>query len=340
MKTIFRLYDKNKTKIKSTIFDLINGNLETKQTKGLAYILKEYPDLVFDLIKKSGIKTPTFNKSKVSSIEVSAEKITTSNKRVDILIKIDVFNKPCLALIIEAKSIKLRIDPSHVITQVQGYLDDTEIPELNEYKKFPIILTKYKSLLSEDLISISWNDLIELMEKRIKKIPGSLLEQYYDFITEVDADMKYYEVEVLSLPAGNSIEFVEEHFIYECPDTKDYNYKKPIYLTFRKSGGGEMNALYKIVEIVILNPAIQSEVERIKDIDLDEKIKQRLVNYIDNVAIKKEEFEHRFYLLSKDERIELDNRPKPPKNNAKFTYYRLSDILTKTEVLPVSQIKN
>ncbi len=338
MKTVFRLYDKNKTKLKSTIFDLINGDLETKQTKGLAFIFKEYPGLILNLIKKIEIKKIN-NLRDISLIEVSAEKITNSNNRIDILIKIDVDNKPFIALIIEAKSIKTGINPSDVVTQMLGYLKDGELPELNGYMPIPIILTKYKAILRDEIVSISWNEIIEIIESSKERFQGNILDQYYDFITGVDKDMKYYEEEVLSIPAGDTIKLVEEFLVYECPDTSNYNYKKPIYITFRKYGGGEMSELYKIDEIIILNPSVESDIDRIKDFDLDDKSKERLKKYIKKFGYNESDHEKRFYILSDDEIIPLPNKPRPKRNNAKFTYYRLSDILKKEEVLPASQMK-
>lgn len=44
--TKFSLYNKNCKNIESTIFDLISGNKETKQTKGLAYILSKDVNLI------------------------------------------------------------------------------------------------------------------------------------------------------------------------------------------------------------------------------------------------------------------------------------------------------
>jgi len=341
MKQVFRLYDKNKTKLKASIFDLINGDFETKQTKGLAYIFKEYPDLILNLIKNSEVKKYTSLKSfrNVSLIEVSAEKITSHNNRIDILIKLDMNNKPYMALVIEAKSIKAGINPNNVVSQALGYLSNEELPDLVNYTKIPIILTKYKTILGSDgVVSISWNDIIGTIESSKERISGNLLDQYYDFITGVDGDMKYYEREVLSIPAGKTIELVEKHLVYECPNTKYYQYKKPIFLAFRKSGGGEMSQLYKIEEIIVLNPTVESEIEVIKDSDLDSQIKNRLLKFIKNNGYDDElDHEKRFYILSDDEIIDLPNNPKPKINNSKFTYYRLSDMLTKTVVSPASK---
>lgn len=40
MKTMMRLYQEGRTDYQSTFFDLINGDTETKQTKGLAYLFQ------------------------------------------------------------------------------------------------------------------------------------------------------------------------------------------------------------------------------------------------------------------------------------------------------------
>lgn len=41
-KMVFKLYQKDESKIESTFFDLISGDKETKQTKGIAYLLVNY----------------------------------------------------------------------------------------------------------------------------------------------------------------------------------------------------------------------------------------------------------------------------------------------------------
>jgi hypothetical protein len=48
------------------------------------------------------------------------------------------------------------------------------------------------------------------------------------------------------------------------------------------------------------------------------------------------DYDERFYILSENEYIELVNRPKPQRNNAKFTYYTLSEVLSKKIISPES----
>jgi len=153
--------------------------------------------------------------------------------------------------------------------------------------------------------------------------------------------MKFYEKEVLSIPAGKSHKLVDEFNIYACPDTKYYNYKKSIFVGFRKSKGGVMERLYKIEEIIILNPTNESELETFKNSTYSDKVKIRVSDYIRTEDFGKQlEYDMRFYVLSESEKIELPHQPKPERNNAKFTYYTLTEVLTNKIIVPESKIVN
>ncbi|GAU09288.1 hypothetical protein [Desulfoplanes formicivorans] len=340
MKTVFRIYENKNAKFESSIFDMINGNKETKQTKGLAYILKEYPDIIKDILSIETVKDYTKNKkiqpnwNNTNKIEVIAEKITTSRKRLDILIKIDKDKKPFLAIIIEAKSIKSNIKPIDASIQLQKYLHADELPELEKYKKIPIVLTNYKTILTNEIITIRWAEIINIISKR-NKDNNDLLWQYYNFITGVNKDMNFYEKEVLSIPAGKTIDLVQKYLIYECPDRKEYRYKKTIFVTFRANGGGTMEKLYKIKDVIVFNPTLKSDIDRANEYINDKKINERLNKFISESNYKDSE-EKKFYILADDEVIELKNKPRPARNNVKFTYYRLADILTQKIVKPAS----
>ena len=341
MKTVFRIYENEDANFESSIFDMISGDKETKQTKGLAYVMKENPYIIKNILMIDTIKNHLekirmpINWKKVSKIEVIAEKITASSKRVDILIKIDKENKPFIALIIEAKSIKSKIRPIVVYNQIQEYIGEGELPDCEEYEKLPIILTNYKTIITNEIVSIRWEEIINIIGEQVNN-NNYILLQYYNFITGVNKDMHFYEKEVLSIPAGKTINLVEKHLIYECPDKEEYRYKKPIFITFRDKGGGVMRKLYKIEDILVFNPTINSDIDRVNDYLKDARIKNRLKNYIYD-SIYEDSEEKRFYILSAEEIIQLNNMPKPERNNAKFTYYRLFDILTKNIVKPASR---
>jgi len=347
MEKFFRLYENGKAKYESSVFDMITGEKETKQTKGLAYILKEYPSLINDILKINEIRNhPFFSKERmswkeISCIEVLAEKITKSGNRVDIIIKIDKKNVPLVAIIIEAKSIKANIKYSEVIEQIEKYFKKGEISDLERYYKIPIILTKFKSILGkDDIISLTWQDIIDIIFESKERNKNNLLEQYYQFITGINNEMHYYEKEVLSIPAGKTIKLVENYNIYECPNNSSYSYKKTIFITFRNAGGGVMEKLYKIEDIIVFDPTNQSDLDRVMDSMEKPNTKERLKNFINECKFdpSKKEGEKKFFILSEDEIIILPMKPRPKRNNAKFTYYRLFDILTKGQVEPASKM--
>ena len=348
MKTLFRLYANEKTKAESSIFDLIDGVNETKQTKGLAYIFKEYPEIIMQILNKPKISRFISKQNillewkKFTILDISAEKVSASKKRADIIVKIDKENENFLAIIIEAKSIKKSSKSLDVTSQMNGYLSKKEFPELNNYHKLPIILTKYLEIIDSKIVSVTWNEIINIIDEYIKKHKhrdSELLAQYLKFITGVDKSMKYYEKEVLSIPAGKSINLVNKYKIYVCPDSSAYNYKKSIFVSFRNKGGGVMDKLFKIEDILVFNPTIKSELQRVNDIELPESVKKRIFGYIKEAKFQKEKDDvKKFFILSMDQIIELKHNPHPKKNNAKFSYYTLSDILTKEEVIPESQL--
>jgi hypothetical protein len=56
MKIHFKLYTNGRSEYKSSIFDLVQGNKETKQTKLLAYILSQYEDFLFNFLNYDAVK--------------------------------------------------------------------------------------------------------------------------------------------------------------------------------------------------------------------------------------------------------------------------------------------
>jgi len=88
MKKIFRLYTDNRANYNSSIFDLIDGDKETKQTKGLAYVFSQYNDFLFAFfnykpvsIAISHLLDAKIDKRNITAIEVSAERLIKDKKR-------------------------------------------------------------------------------------------------------------------------------------------------------------------------------------------------------------------------------------------------------------------
>src|SRR5690606_14843320 len=165
-----------------------------------------------------------------------------------------------------------------------------------------------------------------------------LARQYLDFLLQIDRSMNYYEKEVLSIPAGKTLSRVVKHKIYECPDTAKYSHKKPLFICFRQKHGGVMDCLYKIEDIIVLNPADKADLEILNNSTFPDSWKRRIFAYINDTGYPKDlNHDKRFYVLSETENIPLSHQPRPPRNNTGHTYYSLVDILTNDFVLPESR---
>ncbi len=186
MKIHFRLYKDAQNDFTSSIFDLIDGDRETKQTKGLAYIFSQNYYLLFDFLNLREIRERIqqgpklgFAKDTVTSIEVSAERTSAEKKRADIVIKIEVHQKPFVAIIIEAKSIKSNDNSKYTSEQIKRYLNPTQFPDLDTYYVFGVTLTKYNHCIPE-FVNLTWEDIVRLIfnftRKQNKTIP--IINQY------------------------------------------------------------------------------------------------------------------------------------------------------------------
>jgi len=136
--------------------------------------------------------------------------------------------------------------------------------------------------------------------------------------------------EVLSIPtAKETNELANEYpFIYECPNKGRYIVKsKPLYITFRKSGGGEMEKLFGIDEIIILNPKNDLDTF-MKDDNYSTEVRERVKYYCEKIGVEKLNEEKQFFILSQENSILLPHKPKPKKrNNSYRAYYTLSYLL-------------
>ncbi|WGZ92696.1 MAG: hypothetical protein QJT81_12580 [Candidatus Thiothrix putei] len=339
MKLSFQVYKNTKTKIESSIFDLISGDGETKQTKGLAYLFSQNHRFCLAFLNKfCQTRSSYLNEKDILSIKIIAEAFTSSGKRIDILILI---KKPKLniAFVIEAKEVNISTSLNKISKQINFYNNHEELKLNKSYELKPIIITKYKHI-SKDTTSVTWTEITSLISIFLTKDINNnkIMMDYYSFLIGVSKEMNYYEKEVLSIPAGKSIDFVKKHLIYECPNTTPYNYKKSIFICFRESGGGQMDMLYKLDEIVIFDRADEDSTDRLYDLDLNKRTIERLKNYIADTNYQhSSDVEKKLYILSENKNIKLKHLPRPERNNAKYTYYSLHEILGKEIVTPESK---
>lgn len=337
MKNIFRLY----SSINSTYFDLISGDKETQQTKGLGLLLSKSETALKAFLEIPAIqsKIGEIDIKSLGRIIVNCELISkTENKfRADIVLRFYKDGQPFKALLIEAKSINKGTSVSATNSQIEGYIENEAFEELKVFgdNSFGITLTKLPSYTTHNsLISITWEDIINAFYRVLPK-QDNLLKDYFNFLTNIKGTMKFYEKEVISIPTRKASEkAINDFLIYECPNEGRYLIKsKPLYITFRKSGGGEMDKLFKVEEIIILNFHEDFETfmkDENYNIDHRNRVKGYVEYLIDNklwIDLPKED--KQVFILSENF-IELKDKPKPKNGNNSFrAYYELADLLNK-----------
>ena len=231
----FRKYDK----LNCTLFDLISGDLEPKQTIALGFLLA-----------KSNVALKRFLKLtkcviKYDKVIVDCEaqrKQINNNDRIDILLRFYHHNNPQKALIVEAKSAKANISAQLAATQATKYIYG--FSQLNNFAANieTISLTREVKNITQS-ISISWSELITNLFEVSSK--DKLIKDFINFFLNIKGSMKYYDEEILSIPAKDTYDAIMKSGIYECPN--DYkSRKRSLFITFRAEKG-RMDLLYKLV---------------------------------------------------------------------------------------------
>ena len=339
VKTTFQLYKGENSKLKSTFFDLIDGNLETKQTKGLAYLFSLSPVFLKRFLKIDKINSTlkAFKGIKSDHIKVDAEMLSGGNDKIrrDITLTFYQKSKKVLIIIIEAKNVKLGVNHK-MEKQLKKYINSASFPYEEGAPKLMIALTKYEQYFTDPtFVSIKWTDLIEVLQQIIKEdidpLNSLVLRDYYKFITGVDKNMHFYEKEILSVSAGKTFNEVEKYHIHACPITN--NYRDSLFITFRQKGG-VMDKLNKVVEVFELDPNDKSMVNIVTS--RETPFKRRLISYLEERE-RGYGFKHgilyRFYILSEDEQIILPHKPHPETNNTGARYYKLAEMLSGKEIV-------
>ncbi len=347
--TAFRLYQSDNSKYKSSFFDLIHGDHETKQTKGLAYLFNLSPEFlkallslnkINELIKNRLTQTEYGEFLRSDFLTIDAEMMSTGEEKIrrDITLTFFYKSKKSLLLVIEAKSIKSSII-TNLEDQMEKYVNTNYFPQDVHVPTLAVALTKYKQTFTTDkFISLTWVEIIHILHQTLQQsldtTKSTILTDYYHFITGVDKGMRYYEREILSVPAGKTFEEITEYHIHACPDTPSYNYKDSLFIAFRQKGGGVMDKLYKVEDTLVLPPHNLSVLDDISKGNLP--YKKRLLEYMDTRkkghGFKKNDT-YRFYILAEDEHILLPHFPRPEKNNAGGWYYTLSEMLSGREIV-------
>ncbi|MDR0940415.1 MAG: hypothetical protein LBN29_13915 [Mediterranea sp.] len=334
----FRLYNK----LGCGYFDLIEGELEPKQTKGLGLLLAKSPTVLrgfLGLVWKEKKRVETLL-SEAPKVVVHCEPRMEKVGRADILILFyDEHYSSRQAFVVEAKSIKRRGAKVNE-KQSKGYE-----PFVREFGKNVdyVALTKTEAPVSEGVKSLTWERILRLLSDILQAKGRSmvanqergLIEDYFNFLIHIKGGMKLYEEEVMSIPASETIDIVTNPncLLYEqlAEEPKKENvYKTALYLAFRGKRG-VMTHLYKVDAIIRVR--LRHDIAFIKALDKEHEgkwdLESRLQFYTDHVHPKGDEPKY-LYILNREEIITLPKKVKPEVNvqNSR-PYYKLSEFFEK-----------
>jgi hypothetical protein len=180
----------------STLFDLFSGKGETKQTKSLAYALKSNQAFLSAFVK-AFFPDAFSSLCQASYVEVIAELILKDGRRADIVLKLWEKKRLLKIIVIEAKGAGVKAKDVAVIDQLSGYLNS--FSGVSQKDLYGATLTKHK-VYSKESVSVTWDEIVSLVAMQKSGFFKELLE----YLTKVDRGMKYYEKEVLSIPAGEN----------------------------------------------------------------------------------------------------------------------------------------
>lgn len=308
----FRKYDK----INCTIFDLIGGDLEPKQTMALGYLFSKSRSALNAFLKLIGVKV-TFDKCIVDCEPRRNEE--DNNDRIDILLRLYQDEHPVKAIIIEAKSVKAKTSEVAANNQVQKYVS---FPQLKGFSNIETVtLTQDVKTLVEGSTSITWLELVNELSNVQGKEP--IIKDFINYILNIKGNMKHYEEEIVSIPAGNSYEAVVSSGIYECPvEYKRRNPQNPLFITFREKGGGAMKTLYKLFDVLELDLDDEASIEKVgKQLNLKDRLDRYKSFGTPTKGVK------RVYVLDIDDAITLPIPVTPMENNTPIINYKISDFI-------------
>ncbi len=326
-KSEFRLYGK----LNCNYFDLVSGKNEPQQTKGLGFLLSKSPkalEIFLRLIFPGGHIHKLLDLRYVIDCEArqKLEFETNKSNRADIVIRFFDGFVPYCAIVVEAKGWDKTADMKSVTNQVVDYCDKFEI--LNDFEgeitavtltANPILSWEEKYVNVKRIINITWIELVNkfLQENPRDKYEKDLIEDYCNYLLNIESDMKFYETEVLSIPAGNTINLIEDDSIgiYECPSKgKGYGAqkKKMLFLSFR-GNHSISRVLYKVADVVLMKFGDEEAIEALARID--ESYAQRVKNYIAKLHTLDKDQEKRVFFLDFSKSIQLPHPCRPTSGN-------------------------
>ena len=336
MGTEFRLYGR----LNCNYFDLVSGKNEPQQTKGLGLLLSKSPkalELLLRLIFPGQHIKKLLELRCIVDCEATqkGESQTKSSKRADIVIRFYDGFTPHSAIVVEAKGWDKKAKEEQVTNQIINYCEKFEILKEFENKITAVTLTANRILSHKEeyekvtrIVNITWLQLLDAFAE-IKlpnnKFEEELIRNYCDYLLKIKSDMKFYEKEVLSIPAGDSFDRIKECGIYECPNTQEYNKhkKRAMFFAFRGDNGGEMDYLYKVSEVIIM----RFDDETIAALD-NKDYAERAKGYRDSSNLDKTQDKWVLF-LDREKSIKLPHPCKPETNPRGVAAYSLHEFFAK-----------
>lgn len=211
--------------------------------------------------------------------QLDSDKNTTV--RADIVIRFPKYNE---TIVVEAKSLNARTKAENAVDQAVAYANKMNY----DIDKFTIVsLTNSKEYKGEfygfKIVPLQWSEIVEDFDTIVraqKKHDITLEGDFLNYLLKIKGIMNYYDIEVLSIPAGSTSDALEMTHVYECPsDRAPYKSRgehKPLFIAFREKGG-IVKKLYK-VENLISTPIAGDLYEMAKE-QMNPKYRERIDKY-------------------------------------------------------------
>lgn len=329
---LYRCYSHEKSKeedvCSNSIFELI-GKKEPDQTKTLGYVLARskvaMKGFLLLILKNEKNVDNLLEGDYIVDCELQIEDGNGNPYRADIVISFPN-SKNKYSILVEAKSLSSYISEQGAVTQTSKYLESSFFKDKNVQRVTLTTYKEYGNRKDENIINLVWTDIVDMFYKILQTTKDDysslwLIKDYFNYISKIKQLMKYYDIEVLSVPAGGTFNLVKDYGIYECPTTSNYKKRmnhKPLYMAFRASQG-EVTTLYKISDVIEMH--IMGDESKTYIENLPDEYRGRIEGYVGELKkrINGEDngkgLKYVFF-INRDESIELPYTIKYKKNNS------------------------
>lgn len=336
-----QVWDKEENRY-ATIFDLISASdkkLETRQTKALAYMLasevgfrrlvvgrivrywnERYPGL-----KLKGIDSSACCVDAELRLNDKHAKDNEKGGRVDILIS----KASDWGVLIEGKNLtNVNIRLVDVAKQVCRY-ERALCRKIRTIIPVALVFCP-ETKVYDGVLFVSWKDMLDWIDEYATREMArrrELFGEFQDFIKSIQTNMKYYQQEVLSIPAGATYNQVIKYGVYHC-SSDNRMHEIPLFVAFR-AARGVMTRLYRYEGFI--NEYYDARViQNSKSLTPGQK-KQVLAYMKDDVIRKRcgdaeKGKKTRFYVFDKKGVIKIGG-VRPLKERVRtFKYYSIADM--------------